>query len=298
MYAVYTHDNSTSQANIVNDIVLLLTGTTNPASLSADCVTGSTTVNTTYSVAGWTLHDAATASTNLQIVKALQQDGVTYKYVGVQATSTTVFNLIIYEGWDTATNIGTNAVTSSPFTWSSTTQESFYIHSSQQAIVINRGLSGVYQSPACAFEVDNTLGTFIAGYPTTFTFVTGNDVSQGNGPRIKNPKASGDLTSASALFMMSNNADNSTAPFKGFVYRDAAETVKLALLTPVVHACGVTSDANYGAFGKLLGNIKFGSCLTSPVTLDTAVIGGVTYVAIYIETGGSALGTSMWVKKG
>ncbi len=92
MYAVYTHDSSTSQANLVNDIVLMLTGTTSTASLSADCVTGSSSITTTYDSAGWTLHDAS-AGANLQVIKCLQQDGVTYKYVGINASSTSVLTL-------------------------------------------------------------------------------------------------------------------------------------------------------------------------------------------------------------
>lgn len=297
MYAVYTHNNSTSQANLVNDIVLLLTGTTNPASLSADCVTGSTTVSTTYDAAGWTLYDAA-AGSNLQVIRALQQDGVTYKYVGIEASSTSVFRITVYESWNSGTHVGTNGVTSNNVAWSSTTQQPFYIYASQQAIVITCFNSSTYASPACALEVDNTLATFIAGYPTTFTFSSANDISQGTGPRIKNPKASGDLTTTSTFFMSSPNADNSGSPCKGFIFRDASETVQMALLTPVFHACTAATDTNYGAFGKLLGSVKFGSCIASPVTLDTASIGGTTYVAMYIETGSSALGTSMWVKQG
>lgn len=297
MYAVYTHDSSTSQANLVNDIVLLLTGTTNPASLSADCVTASTTVSTTYSVAGWTLHDAS-GGTNLQIIKALQQDGVTYKYVGIEANSTSSFRITVYEAWNAGTHTGTNGVTSNTVTWSSSAQQPFYIYASQQAIVITCLSGGSYSSPACAFEVDNTLGTFIAGYPTTFTYTSANDISQGTGPRIKNPKAPGDLTTTSTFFMSSPNADNSGSPCKGFIFRDASETVQMALLTPVIHACTAATDVQYGAFGKLLGSVKFGSCTASPVTQDTASIGGSTYVAIYIETGGSNLGTSMWVKQG
>lgn len=297
MYAVYTHDASTSQANLVNDIVLILTGTTNTASLSADCVTGSSSISTTYAVAGWTLHDAAGGS-NLQIIKALQQDGVTYKYVGIQATSTTAFSVVVYEDWDEIGHSGTNGVTSNSITWSSSTQQPFYIYATQQAIVITCYSGVVYYSPCVALEVDNTLGTFIAGYPTTFTFKTANDISEGTGPRIKNPKAAGDLTTTSTFFMSSPNADNSGSSCKGFIFRDATETVQMALLTPVFHACTAAADTNYGAFGKLLGNVKFGNCLASPVTQDTASIGGATYVAIYVETGGSNLGTSMWVKQG
>lgn len=300
MYAVYTHDSSTTQANLVNDIILILTGTTNTASLSADCVTASSSITTTYAVAGWTLHDAS-AGSNLQVVKALQQDGVTYKYVGIQATSTTAFSIVVYESWNAGTHTGTNDVTSNSITWSSSTQQPFYIYATQQAIVITlqtTAISGSFASPCCALEVDNTLGTFIAGYPTTFTYSTANDISQGTGPRVKNPKAPGDLTTTSTFFMSSPNADSSGSPCKGFIFRDASETVQMALLTPVIHACTIATDVSYGAFGKLLGSIKFGSCLASPVTQDTASIGGSTYIAIYIETGGSNLGTSMWVKQG
>lgn len=298
MYAVYTHDNSTSQANLVNDIVLLLTGTTNPASLSADCVTGSTSVDTTYAVAGWSLYDAS-AGSNLQVIRALQQDGSTYKYVGIEANSTSSFRITVYESWNSGTHTGTNGVTSNSVTWSSSTQHSFYIYATQQAIVITAFSGSSYSSPAMALEVDNTLGTFIAGYPTTFTFSSANDLSQGTGPRIKNPKASGDLTTTNTFFMTSPNADNSGSPCKGFIYRDASETIQMALLTPVVHACTIATDTSYGAFGKILGRVKFGSGLLSgPATLDTVVIGATTFILIYLESGGTSLVSSIWVPKG
>jgi hypothetical protein len=301
MYAVYTHDASTTQANLVNDIVLILTGTTNTASLSADCVTASSSITTTYDSAGWTLHDGSTGATSLQIIKALQQDGVTYKYVGINATSTTSFKLTVYEDWNATTHVGTNGVDSNSITWSSSTQQPFYIYASIFTIAIalqTTPSSNSFSAACCALEVDNTLGTFIAGYPTTFTWNTGDDISQGAGPRIKNPFAVGDLLTTSTIFHTSQGGDSNNNVCKGRIYRDGSEVVCMGLLTPLITAGHSISATNYGAFGKLLGKMKVGSCLASAVTLDTVVISATTYIAFRIETGGTAAGTSLWVPQG
>lgn len=298
MYAVYTHDNSTSQANLVNDIILILTGTTNTASLSADCVTASSSITTTYDSAGWTLYDAS-AGTNTQVVRALQADGVTYKYVAVNATSTSSLKLTIYESWNSGTHTGTNGVDSSAITWSSSTQHSLYIYATQQQIVIGASVSGTFSSPAMALEIDNTPGSFIAGYPTTFTFNTANDLSQGQGPRIKHPNSTGDLTTTSTLFMTNINSDVNNNYQKGRIFRNASETVCMGLLNLMVTAGYNQTNFEYGAYGKLLGKMRVGSCVpTTPVSLDTVVIGSTTYVAIYIETGNSIVGSSIWVPQG
>jgi hypothetical protein len=302
MFAVYTHDSSTTQANLVNDIVLILTGTTNTASLSADCVTASTSITTTYDSAGWTLHDGSTGSTNLQIVKALQQDGVTYKYVGINATSTTALKITVYEGWDAATNTPTNAVDSNSIAWSSSTQQPLYIYATQQQILIGcqtTPSSGTFASPCMALEIDNTNGSFIAGYPTTFTFQTANDLSVGQGPRIKHPNGTGDLTTSSTIFMTNINADGNNNFQKGRLYRDASENVSMGLVKMSVIAGYNQTLFYYGAFGTILGKMRVGSAvLNTAVTLDTVVIGATTYVAFYIETGNSVLGSSIWVPQG
>lgn len=301
MYAVYTHDASTTQANLVNDIVLILTGTTNTASLSADCVTASSSITTTYNVAGWTLHDASASATS-QVVKCLQQDAVTYKYVEISATSTTNFIITVYESWNAGTHAGTNGVSSINFAWSSSTQQPFYIYATSYQILISlqsSPSSGTFRSPCMALEINNTNGSFIAGYPTTFTFHTADDLTQGRGPRIKHPNLAGDLTTTSTLFMTSTSTDASNNFQKGRLYRNASEATCMGLVNLSVVAGYSSTNYQYGAFGTILGKMRVGcGILSTAITLDTVVIGSTTYVAFYIKTGNTAAASSIWVPQG
>ncbi len=189
-------------------------------------------------------------------------------------------------------------------TWSSSTQQPLYIYATAFCIAITcqtTAISGTFSSPACALEVDNTLGTFIAGYPTTFTWSSANDTTLGTGPKIKNPKAAGDLTTTNTFFVSSSGLDNTQHMGKGRVYRDGSEVVRLALLRYFITATtsNSTADFNYGACGQLLGKIRFGSgLLATPVTLDTVVIGSTTYILFYLEAGVAAQLTQMWVPQG
>lgn len=119
MYAAYSYLSSPSQANILADIVAILTGTTNPASLSAACDVANTTILTTYAVAGWTVHDAA-AGTNVVCLKALCAHGAIYKYITIDTNTAGYIILRLWQDWNATTHIGTNgtSVTYSAITYS------------------------------------------------------------------------------------------------------------------------------------------------------------------------------------
>lgn len=59
MYSRYNYTSGATQAQIVADIVAILTGTTSTASLSSGCDTTNSFINTTYNAAGWSLYDQA-----------------------------------------------------------------------------------------------------------------------------------------------------------------------------------------------------------------------------------------------
>lgn len=57
MYSKYNYLASSGVYDILADVVLILTGTTNVATLSAACDDANTTIANTYANAGWTVHD-------------------------------------------------------------------------------------------------------------------------------------------------------------------------------------------------------------------------------------------------
>ncbi|MBF0140066.1 MAG: hypothetical protein HQL74_07285 [Magnetococcales bacterium] len=112
MHAILEWASGATRANIVNDIVLVLTGTTDKASLSANLTQANSSITSSVA-AGWTLHDAS-AGTNIQCVKApIADDGAAYKYVCIDHSTTSELKLVGYDSWNASTHVGTGKYTGS-----------------------------------------------------------------------------------------------------------------------------------------------------------------------------------------
>jgi hypothetical protein len=108
MWAKYTYNASVSQANLLADLVAILTGTTDKTTLSADCDQANTEILATYDVAGWTVHDAS-AGTNAQVLKApCEGDAAQFKYVEINTNTAGQVFMGLWESWNETTHVGTN----------------------------------------------------------------------------------------------------------------------------------------------------------------------------------------------
>ena len=107
MHAKYVYSASATAANILADAIAILTGTTTPASLSASCNTVTTTISAAYAVAGWSVYDAS-AGANAQVLRALNTDATTYKYLEINTNSAGYFLCKVWESWNSGTHAGTN----------------------------------------------------------------------------------------------------------------------------------------------------------------------------------------------
>lgn len=109
MFARYDFKPGSLPADLIADLVKILTGTTDKALLSANCVQASSYIISDVSrPAGWELWDAA-AGTNAQAIRSLNADGTTYKYVVIKPNSNNDRILFaVYEGWNATTHVGTN----------------------------------------------------------------------------------------------------------------------------------------------------------------------------------------------
>lgn len=109
MYAKYVSQSGASRANVVADIVAILSGTTDKTTLSADCVQASTEIIATGTAAGWTVHDA-TVGTNKQVIKApFADDATKHKYLLLDFNTNTSYLYINgFEDWDATAHTGTN----------------------------------------------------------------------------------------------------------------------------------------------------------------------------------------------
>ena len=110
MYSKYQYLSgvqATVQANILADIVALVTGETNVANLSASCDKVNSQIISTVA-AGWALHDAA-AGTNARCIKApFADDANAFKYAVIDTNTNGSIYMKVYEGWNATTHTGTN----------------------------------------------------------------------------------------------------------------------------------------------------------------------------------------------
>lgn len=110
MYASYFYSAGATAADILSDVVAILTGETTVADLSTSCDKTNTTITASARVAGWTVHDAS-AGTNAQVIKAVIADNDSqYKYLRIDTNTTGYIFVALYETWDETAHTGTNAV--------------------------------------------------------------------------------------------------------------------------------------------------------------------------------------------
>lgn len=111
MHAVYSYKTTATTAQVLRDIILLLTGTTNLASLSASCDQATSAVNSTFGVGNNNDYDAGASANAQQCWRMSAWDVSTdYFYPALQITTTT---LVIggYTSWNTGTHAGAGGFT-------------------------------------------------------------------------------------------------------------------------------------------------------------------------------------------
>ena len=289
MYAVYNYAAGATAANVASDMIKLMTGETNKANLSADCVQANTSIVSTVA-AGWTVHDAA-AGTNTQVLKALCADGTTWKYYKFGVTSTTATVANHYESWNATTHAGTNACFLDSYgtgVWASTQGGYFYLYVTPRNIIFFSFASAAYQNLNGGIFVEYTRDGVLPGYPCTAQWGwAGNNslvLSSGGNlftPRSKIVNGAGDLTSGGFVgypfvYLAQNCAAGSFVDNSGF-YRDASE----ANLIPVYKLGAAYSNNNQTNVGRrYLGECYDILAISSAVgtARDEFTYGGKTYV--------------------
>lgn len=262
MYAVYNYVAGASQANIIADVVKMLTGETNKANLSADCVQANTSITASFASAGWSVYDAS-AGTNYQVLRALNNDGSTYKYVGVKADSSSVWRLAIYESWNSSTHVATNpaenAISGTSMSWNPTAGGYIYIYASARSIVIRNYHSSTWQARGGGLVFEYSRDMVPASYPCHIISNSGNSTYSAIGPRTKNVATTGDYASGNAgsniqttHAMWSAGHLNQYFGNQSVYNRDASETVTL-----VLSKIDVYGDSNI--FAANIGNFRHGS---------------------------------------
>ncbi len=182
MHTTYKYIPGATPANILTDLIAILTGETNPANLSADCDQANTTISTTVSVAGWTVHDSAASATS-QVIKApYVDDGTAFKYLEIKIDS--YIETWGYETFDEVNHTGTNKTgnTTSSYYYQSFDESNggtihlfssprFIAYSSQES----NGWGGYYDGMTIAAEHSRNQpwNTIASGYPAFALLFTG-----------------------------------------------------------------------------------------------------------------------------
>lgn len=141
----YDYTAGSTVTNVLNDIVSLLTGTTNMSTLSANCIQISSALTSDGSrLAGWTVWDAS-SGVGTVCVRALNVDGTTYKYM-VIAVDSNVLTFKVYESWNATTHVGTNMSVAAITAQSSALSSggTLYMSYSASCVIACTRINGVY----------------------------------------------------------------------------------------------------------------------------------------------------------
>lgn len=271
MYSVYNYKAGSSTTNVINDISLILTGTTSTASLSSDCVQANTSITASLQPAGWTVWDAA-AGTNKIMFRSQNQDSSTYNYFRFGLTSATATESCTCESWNTSTHIGTNVTTVGTSVWDSGAGGYFYIYATSKNIIIMPWTVAGFQAIHIGSELLRE--NIPAGYPSFITAVSSNVSSMGNLtiPKIKNPNGAGDVTNFTQM-NFGLTKPNVTSTYGPTFYRDASENIYIQLLGLTAGFDGYYS--NMTSYGK---NYDVFVTNATSNNLDEISYGGNTYV--------------------
>ncbi len=107
MHFIYKTIASWDGTAVVHDIVKLLTNDLNISGYSNNCDKVGTSVLSSTVAGGWEIWDAAPGVTNAYVLRALEANGVTYKYLLVRGTLSTLL-FTGYTAWNPVTHVGTN----------------------------------------------------------------------------------------------------------------------------------------------------------------------------------------------
>ncbi len=184
MYAVYQYKAGSTAANILADVIKILTGTTLVSSLSTNCVVSGSSITTTASAAGWGLYSSTgtsgSSSTSAVLSAACLDNPTQSVYMDLNVATA---GYLIVNGFETWSIVGVSG-TNETFT-SSTVGNCqrtliasggyLYIHANQGHAFFHSLQGGVYGSsngtaPCGIFQRTrrSAWDTTAAGYPPFF----------------------------------------------------------------------------------------------------------------------------------
>lgn len=318
MYAVYKYIAGATATNICNDVILMLTGTTDPNDLSASCDKPNTSILTTWCAAGWTLHDAS-AGTNAQCIRSPWPDDPTKDaYVVVDTNTAGAIYTKAYETWNEITHVGTNACSGTTSYYQRlnvATGGTLYISASPTHFIMycyvgsQFGSSSYNSATGIVFRTRrNIWDTVINGYPP-FSFVlfsaqTGTFICYG--PRTRYYASATDTTGSGvqgygAIMGFCSNEfaaiTNSMVGSTGAYYTWTANQTQAYAFFPI----STQVKLNYGWLGGDISSsscLYVGQCMGVPLDIYTNGPGGAEYVMWGMNSNSDSTMPKLCVRRG
>ncbi|MBF0146354.1 MAG: hypothetical protein HQL84_10065 [Magnetococcales bacterium] len=293
MWCRYVYKAAATKANILSDVVKLLTGETSLSNLSSDCDTAASQLITTVA-AGWSLHDTA-AGTNAKCLKApLADDAATYKYLVIDTNTTGYLIGKAYETWNATSHTGTNLAyysdSSSYCQRISTSSAKIYLSASARHVLLFSDMAGTLgsstgSSPSGLFERSRDLAwdTVAAGYPPSafINFSLANSAGDIYPPRIKR-RSTTDGTGATAISTLSSTFVTHVGAFSetGLI-TDGQGGEYVPLLPLIMTRWNRGTYAYPGPYGNFSTQCQVWMIPTGVFTVfDEFSAGGNTYIAL------------------
>lgn len=316
MYIKYAYVPGATYANMLADIIAIICNNSTFASLSAACDQAASSILANSSTSNWAVYDAAASATS-QVVRSLNADGSTYKYLQVDLTAATI-TCKAWESWNAGTHAGTNqaasgAAVKSPTLAVSANTSGGYLYvmaTNFYVFLMTPQLNTVNKVGVVEFSRDTP--SLSSAYPchaiyhslgTVSQNATGSPrVSSGAGGfgvcRLKAPSAAGDLAAATInqqFFNMAMPYDGIgttlTQSNSGGGALDTAGVPYLLTVPVVLACCGYSAAAaRLVMLGLVLGNIKaIPPDMPAFSSGDELLIGGVTHVLLTEGLGALAI---------
>jgi hypothetical protein len=252
--------------------------------------------------AGWSVWDNIASATS-QVLRVLNTDGTTYKYVQVTYTAS-VLSFVGWESWNATTHVGTNqtsaagtlvAAGTNAFSLTASASNAIYLMVTPRRLSIAQGpLWGTNiaihmcefgrdtSSLGSAYPVHGVFSTSVVGTASFLDSVYG--TSSGNTfaiSRMKNPIAAGDLTGTGVTYnffnMLRFPSTGNASPAANVSTRGFDEATYFNA-NPIIIS-GTTGGTNAIILGKVKGGTLYlGPTLPTFTQLDEIVVGGVTHV--------------------
>lgn len=294
MYAKYTWLATATEAQVRADLVALMAGATNVASLSASCDKDFTSIVANTTATNWQISDAAASATS-QVLRSLNADGTTYKYAQF-TLSAGAASLTGWETWNAVTHAGTNQTSSvstvTPgtigITLSYTNPGSIYIFSTPRYLIISP--SAALQASYCVglFEFSRDSNSLDITYPCHALMHTGTYIlAPANGSfsisRIKKNNATGDFAGTGVTAYIGTMFNTNITAMSGAQTSPNYGVGEAPYYTvlPIVLGAALSNGSFVGVLGKVQGGILMMPNSTPTYTkFDEMVIGSTTYVMI------------------